>query len=209
MSHYLDQGLERWIYRTSHENHWRVPSWYSVQDLINEGFACYQKCANRYGRLQRKKQPSKEDRKNFMALVRTTFMRRITDLANERTELPDRLVISQITGPEQTTGDWIDRNGVAEQATQDLRLLIQQAPPELMRLFIALLTDAREARFVKGKCGEHVWRETSNERLCRLYFGKRGRRHAKTVDMLSEIQHYFEHGEWRLKPQRSKAPAVC
>jgi hypothetical protein len=215
MSQYLDQGLERWIYRTAHENKWRVPSYI---DLISEGFACYQKCVDRYARLQRKRRPTKEDRKNFMALVKITFTRRITDLAYERSRMPDRYVISQITAPDQSFSDWLDRNSPAELAAVDIGLMIEQAPSELRHLLVTLSSDVGEAAaFVKVKCGRYYRRETSNQRLCRLLGLKR--KAANKVDILKEVHHYFEHGEWLvrtkvtpddwLRGHRSKLAAVC
>src|SRR5690554_2636340 len=88
---YFDAGLKRWIRATAYKNYWRVSHWYDLEDLIQDGYMAYCTCAEHYGHLVRKRKPSAEDRRNFMALVKRTFENHIHDLATKRTvtqELP-------------------------------------------------------------------------------------------------------------------------
>jgi len=185
---YLDQGMERWIYATAHRNYWRVPKWYDLQDLIQDGFMCYQKCVEAYGRLTRKRRPQKDDRRNFMALVRTTYLRHITDLANWRTATPERTV-GKLRDAADTVEAWLERHAPIEHAYQDLSVLITSAPHDIKRLLQALTGDTGEVlSYLKKPLTKPglFRRETTNEYLCRL-----AQNDPKRVDMAERLRHYF------------------
>lgn len=188
MQQYLDQGMERWIYSTAHRNYWRVPPWYELADLIQDGFMCYAKCVEAYGRLRRKRKPHKDDRRNFMALVRTTYLRHITDLANWRTRTLEKTV-SAVRHVAETAEAWLERHAPLEHAMQDLSILVAGAPNDIKRLIQAVTGDASDAvRYLKrplNKPGLYV-RETTNEMLCRLAGND-----PKKVDMVERLRHYF------------------
>lgn len=186
--HYMDEGLERWLWRTAHRNHWRVAAWISREDLIQDGYLCYMKCVDTYQRLLRKRRPRKDDRRNFMALVRTTYERHITDLANARTEQRAERVASQLCREDDTPEAYLERHGPAELAEVfgDITTLITGAPVEIQNVVLALAGDTGEALHYLVKKGKRFsCRETNNEYLCRLA------KVDKSVDMVEMISEYF------------------
>lgn len=184
---YLDEGMQKWIYVTANRNYWRVPRWYGIEDLVSDGFACYYKCLAHYGRLARKRQPRKDDRRHFMSLVRTTFLRHITNLANERTATPERPVCDMHRADE-TAETWLERNGPISGAVADFSVIFERAPREIRTLLRAFADDAAEgiayARKRLEKTGL-LQRETTNERLCRL-----AEANPKTVDMVEFVRQF-------------------
>jgi hypothetical protein len=174
---------------------------------------CYAKCQEAYGRLQRKRVPTKNDRRNFMALVRTTYLRHITDLANERTATPER-TISQMHRADETASDWMERHGPTDSSLGDLAVLLTQAPEEIRNLIEALTGDATEAlkyqrHMLSGKkCkspmlkGKLCVRETTQQYLCRLAKMPR-KKNRKTVDMRERLLQYFQ-----IEPTSTMRPAL-
>lgn len=182
----MDQGLERWIKSTAKRNHWRVASWYELEDLIQDGYLCYSKCAARYGRLGRKRNPTKENRRNFMALVKRTYENHIHDLAAERTAQPEK-PISQLHGPDDTAEAWLERHGSIEQAIADLAMVLKTTPKEIGAFLGVLTNDAFEGiAYVRVKRRRAYVRETTNEHYCRLLGLD-----PKTIDIVEEVRQYF------------------
>ena len=77
---YLDDYLQNWIVFKANKELWRMQTWYTLADLIQDGYMCYAKCARRYQPKMPKK-PSQGDKKWFMALVQTTFHNHIMTLS--------------------------------------------------------------------------------------------------------------------------------
>lgn len=187
-THFMDEGLERWLWRTAHRNHWRVAAWMSREDLIQDGYMCYMKCVDTYQRLLRKRRPRKDDRRNFMALVRTTFERHITDLANQRTLQRVEKPVSQLHHVDDTAEAWLERNGPVElaQTCSDLAELCKGAPAEVRNVVLALAGDTGEAlHYLKIKGKRFTRRETNNEYLKRLA------KTNKDLDMVQLINDHF------------------
>src|ERR1017187_5465900 len=90
---YYDSGLEGWIKNTAFREHWRLRTWYSMEDLVQDGYICYCKCRNRYTMNPPSPEhqdlntdtPNDAQRKHFMALVQRTFFNHIMTLSSKFT----------------------------------------------------------------------------------------------------------------------------
>lgn len=144
--HRLDKGIKGWIVNTAKKNYWRVPAWYELDDLIQEGYICYCNCNLKYG--------NDLTASHFMALVKVSYIRHIHDLANSRTRNSAELMVS-IDSP-------IFSRAEPEDAT--FFTLLRQLPSELQELLSILLNDAKDIPMLRD--GRE--RETTNAYLCRL-----------------------------------------
>lgn len=140
----LTSVLRGWIVYYAKKSLWRVPSYYQIQDLVQEGFLCYCKCVVKY--------PKTKNDAHFAALVKRAFTNRIHDLSRSKqrgTEEP--------TEPDAEILDTVD----PEEAT--LLVLIGQLPPEAQQL-IKVLQSGKVPHREGGPNGL----ETTNAYLCRL-----------------------------------------
>src|ERR1700730_17047043 len=80
----MDRSMSGWIVYTARQNYWRVMRWYDLSDLIQDGYLAFAKCKARYGHLF-SNPPTHDERKWFMALVKTTYSNHIYDLAMAKT----------------------------------------------------------------------------------------------------------------------------
>jgi len=191
---YLDQGLERWLFTTARRNLWRVPQWYSVDDLVQDGYASFYKCAKHYGRLARKRKPKKDDRRNFMALVKRTFENHIHDLSTKSTIQRVEKPVSQLHRPEISADDWLERHAsVVEESMADITIVLQQAPREIKQAIAILVGDVVDVKYLRTskKNTKLVNRETTNEYLCRRLIAFGHNFDPKKVDMIEQVRHYF------------------
>lgn len=145
--HRLDPGMRGWIVNTSKKNIWRVAHWYDLSDLIQDGFMCYAICHVKYMEVK--------EQKHFMALVKTTFYNFITDLANEKTQGIQEVVVDPDSQSLVRT----------EQGDAFFVTMLGQLPVELQQLIKLLLQDGKKPRMKRYRDGT---RETTNEHLCRL-----------------------------------------
>lgn len=144
--HMLDAGMRGWIVNCAKKNIWRVPTWYDLDDLIQDGFICYCHCRIRYAHI--------EETRHFMALVKTSFANHIHDLANKRTRTTEKLVPPDsptLSGVELPEGMFLT--------------LLKQLPRELQGLIEILLESAWNIPMLRYANGA---RETNNQYLCRL-----------------------------------------
>lgn len=144
--HRLDAGIRGWLVNTAKKNLWRVPPWYDLNDLIQEGYICYSNCNLKYGRDLT---PS-----HFMALVKVSYIHQLHDLANLRTRNAAELMLP-LDSPAFS-------RAVPEEST--FFTLLKQLPGELQELITILLNDAKDIPMLR----EGRDRETTNEYLCRL-----------------------------------------
>lgn len=174
---YLDEGMKRWIIATARKHHWRVASWYDLDDLIQDGYLAYHKCAYRYARLVRKRNPKKEDRRNFMALVMRTYENHIHDLASKRTAQRPEVIVSRLNLKladynESTVleriGGVTDGDIAAEVAYFD------RMPSWMKKVLRGVIRDVQK--------GKRVSVEDINARLCRVFGADE-----KSVDKVSEV----------------------
>lgn len=143
--HRLDAGMRGWIVKTSKKNYWRVPTYYQLEDLIQDGMVTYAYCNRKYQHVTAIA--------HFMSLVKVSFLNHIHDLSNERTLKRDEILVS----PESYMLNSTDL-GEAFFTT-----LLGQLPVELKHLVMLLASGTRRLRRRDGDT-----RETTNEFLCRL-----------------------------------------
>lgn len=147
---YLDYGLAGWIEKTALANLRHIKG-YDLDDLIQEGWACYCKCRNYYvGTLNRNRArtcryipvhtPTKLNRRHFMALVKTAVSNRFATLARESRK------VSSIS-LDEVVADALP--AVEEVAT--LTTLLLQMPAELRDLVGRLVGDTAEFLDVRGR----------------------------------------------------------
>jgi hypothetical protein len=162
---YMDAGMKGWIVNTARKNHWRVASYYELEDLISDGMLCYYKCRARYKGLHSLNHPGKDQRRHVMALVKTAFHNHITTLALKRSRLKET-ACSQAFGP--------DHDGVmeailpAQHEEATVRTMLTNAPQEIKALIDVITKDGVEvAGYVYKKVGRLNIRETTDD-----YFGR-------------------------------------
>lgn len=160
---YLDAGMRGFILNFARSNHWRVASWIELDDLIQEGWVCYYKCRRRYAALD-KPDPDRDNRRHMMALVKTSFRRRLDTLASQRTASVPEV---SMTSMGCDGADVIDR--IAGDDQIDVTSLIVGAPQELVDLVSILVRDA--SAFARDSVGV---RETTAQRDTRVRVGVDG-----------------------------------
>lgn len=188
---YFDEGLERWIKATAWQEKWRVPSWYKIEDLIQDGYICYCKCRNNYtmalpeagdredgfkhGNLCTDT-PTVVQRKHFMALVQRAFYNHITTLANKASDCQED-VECDLT---PTNDESIGLDAVAPPVPEDISLLVAlyNAPAEIIEAIGKLIEDGKDGeRYIRSrlresngrvKRGRKALRETTSQRLTRV-----------------------------------------
>lgn len=173
---YLDAGLRGWIKNTARREHWRVASWYSVEDLEQDGYLCYSKCWAKYRKEVHGKpsnyfdvpNPTKTQRRWFMMLVQRAFYNHIMTL-HRRAALTSEDALSQVSDPTDSVAQAFERIAppVAEEAS--LFLALAKAPTELLEVLEKLVLDGcdggaylrRRVLNPNGKPGKQTVRETS------------------------------------------------
>lgn len=179
---YIDDGLRKWIAKTSVQQYWRVAGWMDVEDLIQDGLMCAVKCANKY-ECGQKDNPTKEDRRHFMALVMTSFMNHIHTLAAKRApEVPEASLVS-------AKGESVSLEEIApsEAASAPFMHALNTAPEHLARLIQLLVLD-EDGMFVRERLGSRRLRETTEEH-CRRLLGL-----SDDVNVLDELREHFSIG---------------
>ncbi len=155
----MDEGARKWMLKTAHKEHWRIASWYDLEDLIQEGYVCYYKVRERY--------PDATDRPHIMCLFQRTFTNRLHDLAKRKTRLTE-VVMSDFPSSQFIDNFWDSLLPVDDEIAT-LYTLINQVTNETKAVLNLLTSEAgrKSLRAVyRVKLGGH--RETFNERLCRL-----------------------------------------
>lgn len=155
---YFDTGLKKWIYKTAHQNYWRVASWLDLDDLIQEGFLCFAICRARY-------EPA--NKSHFMSLVKITFLNQITDLANKRTRTLECPISDvAVLGNEE---EMLEILGGFEDGDAEVMALLARAPREVQIILAAMNTNEGAERIRRpSRVRQDGTRETRNEKLCRL-----------------------------------------
>lgn len=181
---HIDAGMRKWIESTARKNHWRVRKWMEVDDLIQEGYLCVIKCRKKYPHLAGRR----DSRKHFMALVQTTFTRRLHDMSHPH-DIQREVTFSDVLVARAADKDvymiidatWQSASTYSEGPFQ---AALAGAPPELRQLMQVLDSGqcAHEVHRRKSTRRSSVdgrrrvitrnprvrYRETTNEHLCRL-----------------------------------------
>lgn len=180
---YLDTGMRRFLINTAKREFWRVASSYDIDDLIQDGYVCYYKCVKAYPALI-VTEPTKDQRRNFMALVRTAFGNHIINLANKRTKSPSivQSVDSLVEGEEL-----VSSSQMVSFSEGSFSVLVASAPAEIQALVRLLVSDTESAvEYLKIKKGRRWFRETTNEYYCRILGLD-----PKKEDVVSRVRAYF------------------
>lgn len=173
---YLDDAARGWIVNTAKKNFWRVASWYSLEDLIQDGYLCFYKCHARYKFLTVKNHPLTEDKRRFMALAKAAYNNHITNLSNRRTATPE-VALSQLLPEGTMAEDHLNALLPVQPEEATLQVLLAAAPKELRELFDLLVQDGvTVVDFARSRLRRHgdrvqrgrrALRETTNEHYCR------------------------------------------
>lgn len=158
----LDNGMKAWLVYYARKNLWRVPDWYDLSDLIQDGYICYLKCRARY-----KGSPRITQRREFMALFMRAFINHVTDLSNLKTDAGEVPILSGVDSLSESQA--IERFVPPEHEEATTRLLIKEAPLEVKALMYLFFTEDGRGRLQRRlfrRCNGE--RETTNEFLCRL-----------------------------------------
>lgn len=190
---YLDEGMRGYIHRTAAREFWKVAGWYELEDLVQDGYMCYYKCRHRpqyVAQLSSEDNPSSEDRRWMMSLVKVTFDRHITTLASKRMGVRDAVYdrievsVSGLSRPddEETADPW-DTLAPGQFGNASLVDLILSLPSEMQQLLVILAGDGgkalgfnRSTRLRRTTANgsprmtrrRRRTRETTNEYYCRL-----------------------------------------
>lgn len=184
---YFDSGLYGWVKKFARKNMWRVPQWYSLEDLEQIGYLSYTKVlrARSYKGLSKKRNPNKDSQRIFMKSVMRTFSRDLHDLANEKRETPEH-PISRFLTAEDEHDSWLERHGSCESPVAEFTAMLKQAPHELKSLVETLQSDPPKEwpDFITYRVGRLRRRETTEEYVCRLagFNMSRYNRHDETVN---------------------------
>jgi len=195
MTSRIDQGARAWLLKTARENFWRVSSWYDLDDLVQDGFLCYQRTIAKYEErdyvtktgVVTKKSRRVRSRKHIMSLFQRTYINHINDLSKLRTiNVVEHLAFDLVVDP--AVEDIWDVMSPEGSDLMDFEKLIGEAPKILRSLLQAIVADGSQfllaAPYRVRRCG----RETTNERLCRLI----GADPAK-FDLATMLKQYLRH----------------
>lgn len=157
-----DAGVRGWIYNTARKNYWRVPPWYDLDDLVQDGYWHYARIVTRYSDVK--------SRAHMMALFKRTYLNHINDLSKKATKYP------QINA-----GDLVERSPglfsenafwdciMWDEGNMDWAGLAAMAPEPIRDVFRLLSSDDGIRRLRSHyRIRRDGTRETFNERLCRL-----------------------------------------
>lgn len=182
---YLDEGMIGWINKTARKEHWRV-AWMDLDDLVQEGYFCYCKCKKAYPQFATNA-PTKDQRRHFQSLLKTTFSRHIFTLASSQKGAH----FVQVSGetPSAESAAW--ENILPPQPeTGSLAVLLAKAPPEILQFLRLLTTDGLDLiAFARRQVGRKQVRETTNEHFCRLLGLD-----PTTVDLTAQLKSYLKLG---------------
>jgi DNA-directed RNA polymerase specialized sigma24 family protein len=180
---YLDQGMRGFIHKTAWKEFWRVANWYEVDDLVQDGYLSYYKCVKAYPQLI-VEDPTPDQRRHFMALVRTTFVNHITDLSNKSSRVPEQ-ALSRYSADDGGLA-W-DEILPAQAEEGSVVTLLASAPAEIKQLVKLLAGDSKALlAFKRNKKGRKAFRETTNEFYCRLLGFD-----PKYEDVVGRVRAYF------------------
>jgi hypothetical protein len=144
----MDDGARLWLFKYAHANYWRVPSWYSEKDLVQDGYMTYWRVVRRYDDKVRR-------RSHMMSLFKICFINHVHDLSKNKTKCAGEIPLP-------------DDLNVIEDSCEGVSDVIMSAPHPVQCLIRALTTDKGQEKLRKpfrvGKRG----RETTNTRWCRV-----------------------------------------
>lgn len=114
--------VEGMIANLARKHLWRMPPEVEKDDLVQDGYVIFARCAAKYG-------ATVTNARHFMAIMSTAMYRRITDLANDRTDRHE--VHLEACGEDRPAS-------CAGLDDLEVRLMLEDAPAEVLRLSDAL-----------------------------------------------------------------------
>lgn len=152
----MDKGAKAWLYKTARKNLWRMPEWYELDDLVQDGYMAYA--------YVKKKYPQATHPSHIMRLFQITYHCRITDLSNrKRKQIDAPLNIPAFATPDFEEAAWdqvMNASGMVDKQPE-------LADPIVAKVLATLQTmDGRKMR-APSRPRANGTRETFNEKLCR------------------------------------------
>lgn len=174
---YLDKGLRGWIANTARKEHWRMPDWYSLEDLEQDGYLCYAKCLRyigtdhgRHKNIFSSDNPTPMERRWFMTLVQRAYYNHIMTLAAKAAKAPKETAMSQTV--EEGSNTW---ESLMPPVLPDAQLLhaLSQLPAELSDVLVKLFQDGVDSgvylrKRITGSKSRRTIRETTEEYWTRV-----------------------------------------
>lgn len=160
----MEESVVGWLYKTAWENHWRVASWYDIDDMVQDGYLHYVRLRQKY--------PDVKKPAHLMGMFKRFYLNHLHDLSKQRTRAPSELLECDLLAAASNRGEvgaallWEALCGC--DSDTPMWELLSSAPTtvqQVLRLFAddKMLKKLR-APYRRRKTG----RETTNERLCRL-----------------------------------------
>jgi hypothetical protein len=187
----LDEGMERWIYKTAHKEHWRCRAWYDLDDLIQDGFLCYCKCYARYWELIQASDDRTEDEKRrwFMALVQSSFYHKIMTLSSKAVQCTEN-TLAELSVSDQEVSMEAVAGGEAEITT--LVVALANAPAELAGVVKRLVEDGLDGgAYLRNKIRWEGTRRTRRARAVRETRREYYERLTGIADLPQKLAHYL------------------
>lgn len=145
----MDDGARLWLFKHAKKNFWRVPAYYTMTDLIQDGYMVYYRTLDIYAGVK--------DRPGIMALFRTSFLNHIHNLSKKK-----RKSVPEV----KLTPDMLSL--AVDHGCEGVSTLVSSMPLPVRRFIQALDTEQGRKKLCKkyrvGKRG----RQTTNERWCRV-----------------------------------------
>src|SRR6185312_11865843 len=133
---FLDAGMRGWIVRTAKREYWRVAQLCDFPDLVQDGYLCYAKCRRAYLDPRPDLTGTRDEKRWFQSLVKTTYTNHIHTLAAKHkgvSELPASQLAADDSGEDAV---WARLPSQPELGT--LQALVASAPAEIKQLMILL-----------------------------------------------------------------------
>jgi hypothetical protein len=162
---YMDVGMRNWIIKTARDNLWRVSGFYELEDLISDGYLCYCKCRARYNQFFSINHPTRDESKQFMALVMASFTNHIHSLARKR--VPE-IAEADLVNPD---GEALTLEGISPTVPEEATLHVHLATlPEPAVAVIRELASNESGMYKRERQNgsRRKYRETTPEYLQRV-----------------------------------------
>jgi hypothetical protein len=189
---YLDAGMRGFIVNTAKREFWKVAGWYEFEDLVQDGYLCFYKCRQRLHKRLLVDSPTKEQRREVQAYVKTAFFNHISTLASKRMAVREITLSNLIQHVHTDQGDvrnadvW---NDLAPPQMEEATLLtmLTSAPAEIKQLVQLLVSDGLDLlKFERKRTKRRLLRETTNEYYCRIL-----NLDPKQHDIVEQLKDYF------------------
>lgn len=181
----MDDGAHAWLITVAIDHFWRVPKYYELSDLVQDGYMCWSRIVQKYetepGRVR--------SRGHLMRLFKTSFLNHIHDLSKSKTVAHVEVLADDVAPIGDEDGLYADA-WEALGITYNLNeygQMIAEAPARLRPLIRSLLTSpelpAMRSQYRRRRDGS---RSTMNDALCRIVGANPDRR-----DLVTELRTFL------------------